>query len=49
MRLPVADMVSRQQIENSGCILCGTCVDGCKQGAIRFTWRKIRLPEQTRE
>ena len=38
MSLPVEDMVSRQQMESPECILCGTCVDGCKEGAIRYGW-----------
>lgn len=38
MSLPVEDMVRRNRMENAECILCGTCVDGCKQGAIVYNW-----------
>jgi len=41
MSLPVEEMVNNERMENSECILCGTCVDGCKQGAISYQWRKI--------
>ncbi len=41
MSLPVEDMVNHQKMENSECILCGTCVDGCAREAIKFEWGKI--------
>lgn len=41
MSLPVEEMVDQNSMENSECILCGTCVDGCKQGAIKFYWGKF--------
>ncbi|MCJ7775018.1 MAG: 4Fe-4S dicluster domain-containing protein [Desulfobulbaceae bacterium] len=41
MSLPVEEMVNQKSMENSECILCGTCVDGCKQGAIKYEWGKI--------
>jgi ferredoxin-type protein NapH len=41
MSLPVEDMVNQSYMENAECILCGTCVDGCKQGAIIFKYKKI--------
>jgi ferredoxin-type protein NapH len=41
MSLPVEEMVNHESMENSECILCGTCVDGCKQGAIIFGWGKL--------
>jgi len=37
MSLPVEKMVSILLMENSECILCGTCVDGCIQKAIKYT------------
>lgn len=40
MSLPVEAMVSDRSMENKECILCGTCVDVCKQGAISFHWTK---------
>jgi ferredoxin-type protein NapH len=38
MSLEVHDMVQRADMEDAECILCGTCVDGCSQKAIRFTF-----------
>ncbi len=40
MSLPVESMVGRQEMEHGECILCGTCVDICRQGAISFAWGK---------
>jgi polyferredoxin len=41
MSLDVHGMVQLEQMENSECILCGTCIDNCKS-AIRysFSWGK---------
>jgi len=39
MSLPVEKMVQQDSMENAECILCGTCVDGCKEGAIAFSWQ----------
>ena len=36
MSLTVEEMVQLNKLENSECILCGTCVDGCKSKAIDF-------------
>ena len=41
MSLPVEEMVSRKNMENTECILCGACVDVCRQGAITYDWGKI--------
>jgi len=41
MSLPVEKMVQLSSMENAECILCGTCVDGCKEGVITYGWRKI--------
>ena len=38
MSLPVEEMVNRGNMEHTECVLCGTCVDGCKQGAISYRW-----------
>lgn len=38
MSLDVNGMVKLNQMENSECILCGTCVDGCSKDAIRFSF-----------
>ena len=36
MSLPVEQMVEQNKMENPECILCGTCIDGCKSKAIKF-------------
>jgi len=38
MSLDVNAMVQAEQMENSECILCGTCVDNCNKQAIRFAF-----------
>jgi ferredoxin len=38
MSLPVEDMVQKESMENVECILCGTCVDGCKQDVLKYAW-----------
>jgi ferredoxin-type protein NapH len=38
MSLDVSGMVAKSRMENDECILCGTCVDNCKQSAIRYTF-----------
>ena len=38
MSLDVSGMVQRADMEDSECILCGSCVDGCTRGAIRFSF-----------
>ena len=43
MSLPVEEMVIRKSMENKECILCGTCVDGCKQGVIMYDWGKAKV------
>ncbi len=40
MSLPVENMVNLNMMENAECILCGTCVDVCKEGAIVYNWGK---------
>ncbi len=40
MSLPVETMVEQKHMENAECILCGTCVDGCKRGAITYIFRR---------
>ena len=37
MSLDVHAMVERADMEDSECILCGTCVDRCNKGAITYT------------
>jgi len=38
MSLDVNGMVHRETMEHSECILCGTCVDSCPQGVIRYSF-----------
>lgn len=38
MSLQVEKMVQANKMENTECILCGTCIDGCEFNAIRFTF-----------
>lgn len=40
MSLAVEKMVTEKSMENAECILCGSCVDGCEQGAITYSWGK---------
>lgn len=40
MSLPVEDMVVKSSMENSECILCGECVDGCNSGSIRYEFKR---------
>ena len=44
MSLPVTQMVQKGSMDNSECILCGSCVDNCPQKVISYTWRK---PQKT--
>ncbi len=39
MSLDVNKMVRAELMENSECILCGTCVDNCGPSAIKFSFR----------
>lgn len=41
MSLPVEVMVSTNRMEHTECLLCGTCVDGCKSNAIEFEFKKL--------
>lgn len=40
MSLSVEEMANHNNMENPECILCGTCVDGCNQGVIKYNWGK---------
>jgi len=42
MSLDVNGMVREDSMENTECILCGSCVDTCPQGVIRYAWAKKR-------
>ena len=41
MSLSVEKMANEMSMENAECILCGTCVDGCREGAITYDWGRI--------
>ncbi|MEJ2271286.1 MAG: 4Fe-4S binding protein [Candidatus Bathyarchaeota archaeon] len=38
MNLPVNEMVQTKNMENTECILCGSCVDYCPKGAIKYSF-----------
>jgi ferredoxin-type protein NapH len=38
MSLEVEDMVKKNDMHDSECILCGLCIDNCKKGAIRYSF-----------
>jgi len=38
MSLEVNQMVQIEKMENSECILCGSCVDNCPKGAIKYSF-----------
>jgi ferredoxin-type protein NapH len=38
MSLPVEKMVNQNKLENSECILCGTCIDGCDFNVIEYAF-----------
>jgi len=38
MSLPVEMMVKANKMENTECILCGTCIDGCDSNVIKFAF-----------
>lgn len=38
MSLPVAKMALSGRMHDVDCILCGRCVDSCRQAAIRYAW-----------
>ncbi len=42
MSLDVSKMVKSGSMDNSECILCGACVDGCSQKAIVYSWEYKR-------
>ncbi|MCB0115562.1 MAG: 4Fe-4S binding protein [Caldilineaceae bacterium] len=42
MSLDVHKMVQTSNMEHPDCVLCGTCVDNCKKGVIRFNFAPVR-------
>jgi len=41
MSLDVSTLVASRSMYNAECILCGSCVDGCPKGAIRYTFGTV--------
>ncbi|UCG60034.1 MAG: 4Fe-4S binding protein, partial [Phycisphaerales bacterium] len=41
MSLDVMEMVQAESMRNSECILCGSCVDTCSQGAIKYSLGRL--------
>ncbi|MGE5549798.1 MAG: 4Fe-4S binding protein [Bacteroidota bacterium] len=42
MSLEVQAMVAAGRMERAECILCGSCVDACPRGVIKYAWRAGR-------
>ncbi len=40
MSLEVSKSVQSGSMDNTECILCGTCVDNCTNGAIKYSWHR---------
>lgn len=38
MSLPVEGMIHKNKLENSECILCGSCIDGCEFDVIKYAF-----------
>lgn len=43
MTLDVNGMVRQEKMEHVECILCGSCIDTCPKGAIRYAWKNKPL------
>lgn len=41
MDLPVSEMVAAERMRHTECILCGSCVDDCKQGALCYGFGRV--------
>jgi polyferredoxin len=41
MSLGVEEMVQQGSMENTECILCGSCVDNCPEGVIEYKFRGL--------
>ena len=41
MSLEVEHIVQSQRMENSECILCGTCIDGCEHNVIQYRFKAL--------
>lgn len=42
MSLPVTEMVAKERMRHTECILCGSCVDGCSEGGVRYAFGRAR-------
>jgi polyferredoxin len=42
MQLPVSEMVAGERMRTTECFACGSCADGCKQGAIRWGFGRAK-------
>lgn len=42
MSLEVNSMIQGESMVNSECILCGTCVDGCPEGVIKYAFESAK-------
>jgi ferredoxin-type protein NapH len=40
MSLGISRMVQAGSMDNTECILCGTCVDNCQNGVIKYSWHR---------
>ena len=40
MSLEVSEAVRRGSMDNTECILCGTCVDNCPNRVIKYSWHR---------
>jgi ferredoxin len=38
MSIEVMDLVQAEKLETQDCILCGSCVDACPKGVIRYSF-----------
>jgi NAD-dependent dihydropyrimidine dehydrogenase PreA subunit len=43
MSLDVNGMVRFRTMEHSDCMLCGSCVDACPKGVLRYTFSRNQL------
>jgi ferredoxin-type protein NapH len=39
MSLPVSALVAKGDMRHTECILCGSCVDRCRDAAVSYSWR----------
>jgi len=44
--LDVNTMVQGEEMENTECILCGTCIDVCSEGVLSYSFSRQKRPER---